>query len=468
MPRGSKAIWDRIAAHFIECIRFSKPYESLILPGLIIQRMNVATAYERGVRKGSQETHLIIECWKLMRGQTNIRVSAGISGSDLNGNDNRILQAAIDYVASFGGGTVEIGPGRYTMYDSLHLRSHVNVIGSGEETVLVKAPAAISNLVLDGDYGEEQVTLESPESFKVGHGITVTDDRSGGFHTIVGTILWQDEDVFGVSKPMAGDYLVANNARAASTFPVVSGYHIEGVSIKGLTIEGSKDANPYLTGCRGAGIFLYRGHGTRILNCRVLDYSGDGISFQQSHNVTLEACTCRGNTHLGLHPGSGSESPIIRYCTSEDNGQIGLFLCWRVKFGKFENNKLLDNGVTGISIGHKDTDNTFRNNRCCGNGTQGVLFRNESEPMAAHRNYFEQNDILDNGNDKEGYGVRVLGETKELAFASNRIGNESTRRQQYGFYVGEKAGPLVLANNELLNHIESDVHYENEALNPAI
>ena len=88
--------------------------------------------------------------------------------------------------------------------------------------------------------------------------------------------------------------------------------------------------------------------------------------------------------------------------------------------------------------------------------------------MAAHRNYFEQNDILDNGNDKEGYGVRVLGETKELAFASNRIGNESTRRQQYGFYVGEKAGPLVLANNELLNHIESDVHYENEALNPAI
>ena len=271
----------------------------------------------------------------------------------------------------------------------------------------------------------------------------------------------------GIDTLIVGDYMVDKNARAATTYPVVSGYYVEGISIEGLTIEGNKEGNAYLTGCRGAGIFLYQGHGTRIVNCRVYDYAGDGISFQQSHNVSVEACHCRGNTHLGLHPGSGSGSPIIRYCKSEENGQIGLFLCWRVKHGTFENNQLLNNGVTGISIGHKDTDNTFRNNRSCGNGREGVLFRNESELMAGHRNHFELNDIMDNGNDEEGYGVRVLGETNELSFANNRIGNSETTRQRYGFYVAEKAGQLALMDNELLAHPESDVHYENQSLDQA-
>ena len=403
-----------------------------------------------------------------MPDRKNILVTVGVTNADITGTDNRALQAAVDYVSTLGGGTVEIGPGRYTMRDSLHLRAHVDIVGAGEETVLVKSAAAQSPLILDGDFGEEQVTLASPEGFCVGDGISVCDDRAGGFHVVVGTILWQEGNTFGVSKPMGSDYMVANNARAATTFPVISGYHIEDISIDGITIEGSKDQNPTLTGCRGGGIFLYRGHKTRILNCRVYDYAGDGISFQQSHSVVVEASHCRGNTHLGLHPGSGSGSPTIRYCTSEQNGQIGLFLCWRVKHGTFENNKLLDNGVTGISIGHKDTDNTFSNNRACGNGREGVLFRDETEAMAGHRNVFDKNDILDNGNDEEGYGVRVLGETNDLTFVNNRIGNEDTTNQRFGFYVGEKAGQLALDNNELLGNSEEDLHYENQAFDSTV
>ena len=402
-----------------------------------------------------------------MADRQTIRVTVGNQDADIRGSDHRALQSAVDYVASLGGGTVDISAGRFVMNDSLHLRSHVNIVGAGELTILAKPAAAQSMLALDGDFGEEQITLEDASGFSVGQGVSVTDDRSGGFHTVVGTLLWQDGDTFGVSKPMGGDYMVNNNARAATTYPVVSGYHIEGVSIDGLTIEGNKQENPYLTGCRGAGIFLYRGHGTRILNCRVYDYTGDGISFQQSNHVSVEACHCRGNTHLGLHPGSGSGSPTIRYCTSEENGRIGLFLCWRVKYGTFENNKLLNNGKTGISIGHKDTDNTFKANTASRNGREGILFRNESEPMAGHRNVFDGNTITDNGNEDEGYGVRVLGETNELGFTNNRIANVDTANQRYGFYVGEKAGPLALVNNEMSGHLESDIYYENQALDPA-
>ena len=384
-------------------------------------------------------------------------VTVGHTKADITGSDNRAVQAAVDYIAGLGGGTVEIGAGTYTMRDSLHLRNHVTVRGQGPESVLLKADAVESPLTLDGDYGEEQITVASPTGFAPGYGVSVTDDNSGGFHTVVCTLIWAEGNTFGTDKPMLGDYLVSRNARAATTFPVISGYGVEGAVIEHLAIQGNKENNPYLNGCRGAGIFLYRSHGTRMTRCTVEDFNGDGISFQQSDEVSVEDCACNGNTHLGLHPGSGSGSPTIRNCRAAGNGRIGLFLCWRVRNGRFENNALLDNGETGISIGHKDTDNTFSNNRAIGNGNEGVLFRDESEPMAGHRNHFEKNEILDNGTGADGCGIRILGETRDLTVVNNRIGNSPTGQQQIGIIIGEKADRIQLAENELSGNLAHEI-----------
>jgi len=126
---------------------------------------------------------------------------------------------------------------------------------------------------------------------------------------------------------------------------------------------------------------------------------------------------------LGLHPGSGSQRPIIRNNRSYGNDQIGLFLCWRVKHGLFEGNEIRDNGQTGISIGHKDTDNVFRNNVIVGNGIYGIYFRNETEPMAGHRNLIENNTIQNNGNKEKGYGIYIDGETHDIKIVENKIGD---------------------------------------------
>ncbi len=391
-------------------------------------------------------------------------VTVGQSGADIVGGDNRALQAAVDYIAGLGGGTVEIRAGTYTMRDSLHLRNGVTVRGQGNESILLKADAVESPLVLDGDYGEEQITVASPTGFAPGYGVSVTDDNSGGFHTVVCTLIWADGNTFGAGKPMLGDYLVSRNARAATTFPVISGYGVEGAEIENLTIQGNRKNNPYLNGCRGAGIFLYRSHGTKIVGCTIEDYNGDGISFQQSNDVSVEDCVCSGNTHLGLHPGSGSGSPTIRNCRSTGNGRIGLFLCWRVRNGRFENNALLDNGETGISIGHKDTDNTFINNRAMGNGNEGVLFRDESEPMAGHRNYFERNEILNNGTGTDGCGIRILGETRDLTFINNRIGNAPKGQQHIGILIGENADRIELRDNDLSGNIDREIKDRREVI----
>ena len=130
----------------------------------------------------------------------------------------RALQAAVDYVAGLGGGVVEIGEGTYVLRDSLHLRSRVVVRGRGEKTVLRKAPSVVSALALDGDYGEEQVTVENGEGFQVGDGVTVWDAESGGFHTTVGRITGRSGNTFAISRPLNADCMVHNKAKAATVF----------------------------------------------------------------------------------------------------------------------------------------------------------------------------------------------------------------------------------------------------------
>jgi polygalacturonase len=380
------------------------------------------------------------------------RISVAARDADIIGTDNRALQAAVDYIAGLGGGTVEIGAGEFVMRDSLHLRSFVTVRGLKGKTILRKAKAASSPLLLDGDFGEEQITLKNAAGFKVSDGVAIWDKGSGGFHTTVARVTGQNSNTFSISKPLNADCMVANDAQAATVFPVVSGYDIEGARVEDLIIDGHKEENVALNGCRGAGIFLYRGFGTVIENCVVRNYHGDGISFQQSNDVLVRGCVSEHNAGLGFHPGSGSQRPIVRECVARSNGEDGLFLCWRVKHGLFEKNILENNGRFGISIGHKDTDNLLRENEVRANQQDGVFFRNESAGMAGHRNRLENNVIENNGAKGTAAGIRVRGETKDLVFRNNVIRDTraaSARTQTVGIRIEEQAGEVVLDGNEI-------------------
>ena len=380
------------------------------------------------------------------------RITVGLHDADIIGYDNRALQAAVDYIAALNGGIVEIGPGEFAMYDALHLRSFVTVRGTKGRTVLRKAKAAVSPLALDGDYGEEQITVENPHGFQVGHGVAIWDRNSGGFHTTVARITGRSGKTFSIDTPLNADCMVANKAQAATVFPVVSGYHLESARVENLIIDGNKEENVSLNGCRGGGIFLYRGFGTVIENCVVRNYHGDGVSFQQSNEVLVQSCVSEDNAGLGFHPGSGSQRPVVRECVARRNGEDGLFLCWRVRHGLFERNLLEDNGRFGISIGHKDTDNLLKDNHIRANHQDGVFFRNETAGMAAHRNRLENNVIENNGLEAEAAGIRVRGETKDLVFRNNIIRDTrppGSRKQTIGVRIEEPAGKIILEGNEI-------------------
>ena len=378
--------------------------------------------------------------------QPAIGVTVGINSADIIGNDNRALQAAVDYVGNLGGGVVEIGQGEYLMRDALHLRSHVTVRGTGAKTVLKKDREHRSLLAADGDFGEAAITVENPEGFAIGRGVYVASKTMRNFLGVCATILNSRSNYFTLSRSLNADCLMEHGGFAATIFPVISGYNLEEARVENLTVDGNRAENPTkVDGCRTAGIFLYRGDHCVIGNCFVRDYNGDGISFQQSNDVQVEGCVVERCAGFGLHPGSGSQRPSVKNCRAIANGEDGFFFCWRVRGGVAEGNWLENNGGYGMSIGHKDSDNFVHNNTIIGNKLGGVYWREETEPMAAHRITFEDNVVRDN----EGWGLFVNGATRNTIIRSNVIEDSGSGRQKTGIRIGKQAGEVVLEGNTI-------------------
>ena len=376
-------------------------------------------------------------------------VHVGISEGDFRGSDNRVLQAAVDYVSGLGGGTVVIGPERFEMRDALIVRSNVTVRGVAGKTVLASCDAHQTRLSHSGGTNERQVTVDDPSGFRIGDGIMVQDDKSMyGFHVTQATIIARlDQNTFRISRPLVRDYSRGRNARVTSGFPVVGLWDADNVELTGLTIDGNADSMDYLTGCRGGGIYLFECEHVRIANCIVRNYDGDAISFQATKHVAIEDCLCESNTGVGLHPGCGTEYATVQRTRCTDNGSDGLFLCWRVKHCLFENNNFSNNRRHGISIGMKDSDNRFFKNIIGTNAKTGIYFRKQPERNGAHRNVFEANRILDNG-----ACVRIDGDHYELVFRSNRIGFTTAPDERQTAIItdaGEKK--LLKADNEFVN-----------------
>ena len=143
---------------------------------------------------------------------------------------------------------------------------------------------------------------------------------------------------------------------------------------------------------------------------------------------------------------------VVRRNRSTGNGTDGIYVCWRVKHGRFETNEVRANQRAGISIGHKDTDNLLRANQIRGNHQAGVFFRNETEGMAAHRNRLEANVIENNGVTNDAPGIAIRGATSDLVFRENIIRDTragENQRQRVGIEIGAQAGRVTLDDNQV-------------------
>ncbi len=385
-----------------------------------------------------------------------LTITVGTKDADLNGADDKVLQAAVDYVARLGGGTVKILPGTYRLRNSVYLPSRIRLLGSGADSILIKEPSVTTKLRADSDWYDQEITLADSHGFKVGDGVCLRakNPHNGGATVIKRTLVARSGDRFRLDKSLRENLWLAGTPTVQSLFPLLSGDNVNNLVIENLTLDGNRANNENLDGNYSGCIFMQDCNQVAIRRVTARNQNGDGISWQICHDVTVEDCHSHDHVGLGLHPGSGSQRAVMRN-NKVENCDIGIFFCWGVRFGLAEGNTIEKCAGSGISIGHRDTDNLIRDNTVRNSGKVGVLFREEpNKAFGPHRNRVEGNRIIDSG-PENGVGVDVRGETEGAAIVKNEVRETRGPSKRVGIRIGPKTRAIGLEENRIEGFAES-------------
>ncbi len=378
-----------------------------------------------------------------------LTLTVGPKKADLIGSNEKVIQAAVDYVARFGGGTVKILPGTYRMRNAVYMQSNVRILGSGDDSVLLKEPSIKTKLAADSDWYDQEVTLVDAKGFRVGDGICLRtkNPHNGSLDVLKRTFIARSGNRFKLDRPLRKNFWLMGQSTAATLFPILSGDHISNVVIENITLDGNRKQNENLNGNYAGCIFMQDCNQITVRNVTARNYNGDGVSWQICHDVVVENCRSHDNVGLGLHPGSGSQRPLIRNNKLERNN-IGIFFCWGVKYGLAEKNICIGNKY-GISIGHRDTDNLIRNNEIRNSGSVGVIFRRErGKAFAPHRNRLENNHIVDSGAG-DGIGIDLQGKVEAITIRGNEIVETREPMNRVGIRIGAGTRNITLVDNRI-------------------
>ncbi|UCD00079.1 MAG: right-handed parallel beta-helix repeat-containing protein [Phycisphaerales bacterium] len=387
-------------------------------------------------------------------------LTVGQTEGDLQGRDDKIIQAGIEYLHGFGGGTLEILPGTYLLQNAVHLRPNITLRGSGDKTILKKAASVVTPLMRDSDWFEYGVQVADATGFAPGAGIMLRSKTGPGdwqYEVVKATITAVEQNVLFLDRLTKENFWTEKDATAATVFPLLTAENVDDVVIEDIVLDGSREQNEHINGNFSGGVFIQYCNRWRFSNVISQNYNGDGYSFQVCDDIEFRNCRALNNADLGFHPGSGSQRPVFRQCTSRGNS-LGIYFCWSVSDGLVQDCTLAENKDYGISIGHRDTDNVIRDCAIERNGKVGVLFRRETHGFrAGHRNRIENCTIRDNGTKESGIGIDIQGKTRDITIQDTRFESRTEKRQKTGIRIGEDAERIILRDNTFENcpvHIE--------------
>jgi parallel beta-helix repeat protein len=377
-------------------------------------------------------------------------ITVGGTGADIPAFTSEAVNIALDAVKARGGGIVKLNPGIYQITGPLRLSSNTTLTGSGESTILKKCDGFRTSFIIDADWGMLKAVVKDASGFSKGMGIELYDDKHNqGWDVTTAVITDIQDNVIYFDNRTVNDYISSLNGTVSNACSIIEAVGIENARISNLAIEGNKDANDYINGCRGGGVYVHKSKNCTVENVKITGFNGDTFSWQITELITLRGCEAADGNGLGFHPGTGSDRSVVENCISHNNKGDGIFLCWRVQNGVFRNNTVYANGDNGISIGHKDTDNIFENNHVYENSNHGVFFRNENEQNAGHRNTFTNNVIENNGVARESSGFYIGGETHDINITGNIIRSTAKGNQTTAITVGNKASKIISSENNI-------------------
>jgi len=379
-----------------------------------------------------------------------VQVTVGHQKADLVGADHRVIQAAVDYVAGLGGGTVQILPGTYRFRNAVNLRSGVRILGSGDESVCIKEPSIKTALAENSDWYDQEVTLTDASGFQIGDGVTLQtkNPNNGSFDVYKRTLVARSGNRFRLNEMLVENFWIKEGASASTLYALFDGFRVKDIAIENIALDGNRANNAFLNGNYIGCIFLREGNRINMRKVTARNFNGDGISWQVCHDVRVEDCHSHDNAGYGLHPGSGSQRTVVTGSKLERN-DIGFFFCWGVKWALVEKNSMLDNKRFGVSIGHNDTDNLVRNNEVLRSGKTGIYLRQEHGPtFSPSRNQIEANRVVDSGAES-GVAVDIEGVTESVMLKNNILLETRQPASRVGVRISKDAKQIQLAENRI-------------------
>ncbi len=376
-----------------------------------------------------------------------IEISVGQGEGDLQGGDDKIIQAAVDYVAGFGGGVVRVLPGTYAMRNAVFLRSGVTLRGCGDKTVLKRAPSVSSPLVRESDWYECAVEVADAKGFTPGCGVALSATNPDWPHTLMYTVTAVQGNALYLDRRLDKDFWMKDGAKARAISSILCAHDADDVLVEDIVLDGNRAENEYIDGNFAAAVYLRCCDRWTFKNVIAQNYNGDGFSPQVCNDVRFENCQANNNAGRGFHPGSGVRRSVFIGCNAKGN-LGGFFWCWGVCDGRVEDCTFSDNLQYGMSYGHRDTDNVVR--RCAfeRNGQVGVVFRKEGvESRHGNRNRIEECLVRDNGGEKGGCGVDIQGKTRDIVIAQCRFENSPNGKQNIAIRISPDAKDITLDGN---------------------
>ncbi|MHC4425107.1 MAG: right-handed parallel beta-helix repeat-containing protein [Planctomycetota bacterium] len=389
-----------------------------------------------------------------IRNRRDLVLTVGQTEGDLQGKDDKIIQAGIEYLNRVGGGTLRILPGVYNLRNAIYLRPNITLQGSGERTVLRKANSVVTDLARDSDWFEYGVHVNDIKGFVPGGGIMLRSKTGEGdwqYDVLRATVTAIHGDVVFLDRLTEENFWLEKDATAATIFPLLTAENVDNVAVEDIVLDGNRDENEHINGNFAGAVFIQHCNRWSFKNVTSRNYNGDGFSFQVCDDIRFLNCRAINNSDLGFHPGSGTQRPVFQRCLARENS-LGIFFCWSVSDGLAENCVLSENSRYGISIGHRDTDNIIKGCTIERNGQVGILFRKEAnEFRSGSRNKIENCIIRDNGIKEQGIGIDIQGKTQDIAVHNTRFENAAGKNQNIGIRIGRKAERIMLQGNTFEN-----------------
>jgi Right handed beta helix region len=377
-------------------------------------------------------------------------ITVGPKKADLVGTTDRVIQAAVDYVARRGGGTVRVLPGKYRLRNSIFLQSKVRILGSGTDSVLFKEPSVTTKLIVDGDHWDQEITLADAKGFQVGDGVRLVskDPYGKGTSIIQRTLIASSGNRFKLDRRLEERFHLEGDPKIASNFSLLQCTNVADVVIENIALDGNKARNEMID--RGAfddgSIRLDECNHITVREVTVRDFYCDGIVWGISHDVLVENCHLHDGARLALHSGSGSQRSIVRGNRMRHSAE-GIYFCWGAQHGLYEKN-VIEDCTYGMTFGHSDSDNLIRDNDIRRSGEAGIHFRGGNKAFAPHRNRIERNRIVDSGGEK-GIAIDINGETESVTVIKNELRESREPVSRIGILIGAETRDIRCLDNQI-------------------